>query len=550
MDALRRTFDQFMDLYRSMSGSQRGTLIVVPLLIIGAFGVLMFNGPSSTRTPVSFGKAFSLEERMHAEQTFINAGLTDFETEGQRILAPKGDVERYNAALIADNTLPDNWAKEWEKQLDLGPFAGNKEREQRMRYAQAKIISRMIMAVPDYEDAIVFVAPSERKSYARGNKPVVTATVSVKPKRGRELTVQQAQSLRTLVAGAVPDLNSEDVIVQDQSTGVSYTADRDGDPFDSLLLKRIREFTQFHQNKIVDTLKYIPKVLVSVNVDVENLRQSVERTQTFDKKTSVDLRQTTNKRTETLSERRSSSEPGQVSNSPRQLQSSNGPVKSNSIDDETTDTFTAPSSTTQVKEFIAAMPKAVRVTVSIPEDYYEAVALKQGPPVSATDEEKTEFGARQGALFRGLVDKERTKVEQEVSAKVLNLIPLGSPTNAINVSSYTPVDAELPKFEQSMVELADDLFSQWGGALGLTLFALWALWMLNKSMARTPDEETQAPPAASLASMQEEDDDEDDEDKPPKPKELNQRDLLQNAVRDNPEMAAAVVSKWIKASVK
>ena len=34
--------------------------------------------------------------------------------------------------------------------------------------------------------------------------------------------------------------------------------------------------------------------------------------------------------------------------------------------------------------------------------------------------------------------------------------------------------------------------SQWGGPVGLALFALWALWMLNRSMKRAPDGGTSA----------------------------------------------------------
>jgi hypothetical protein len=41
MDALKNSYQQFLNLFGSMSGSQRATLLVVPLMVVAAFGFLM-----------------------------------------------------------------------------------------------------------------------------------------------------------------------------------------------------------------------------------------------------------------------------------------------------------------------------------------------------------------------------------------------------------------------------------------------------------------------------------------------------------------------------
>ena len=91
---------------------------------------------------------------------------------------------------------------------------------------------------------------------------------------------------------------------------------------------------------------------------------------------------------------------------------------------------------------------------------------------------------------------------------------------------------------------ASEILTQWGGPGGLALFALWALWMLNRSMKRMPEGSATATgkqstgKAAALAATPEDEEDQ-------IPKEPTKRDKLQTLVKDNPEMAAAVLSRWL-----
>ena len=99
MDVFQRISRQFFDLYRSMSPSQRVTLTVVPLLVVAGFGWMLWQQRESGLTALSYGKVFSTEEIIAAEQALIEGGLTDFRREGQRLMVPVADVARYNAAL-------------------------------------------------------------------------------------------------------------------------------------------------------------------------------------------------------------------------------------------------------------------------------------------------------------------------------------------------------------------------------------------------------------------------------------------------------------------
>jgi flagellar biosynthesis/type III secretory pathway M-ring protein FliF/YscJ len=95
------------------------------------------------------------------------------------------------------------------------------------------------------------------------------------------------------------------------------------------------------------------------------------------------------------------------------------------------------------------------------------------------------------------------------------------------------------------VERGIEFGIRWAGPITLGLFTLWALWMFNSSLKKLPSAPPIAPPDASKAAAAKAaaDGDEDDDEEDNRP--LTKRDQLQGLVRENPEMAAAVISKWL-----
>ncbi len=184
----------------------------------------------------------------------------------------------------------------------------------------------------------------------------------------------------------------------------------------------------------------------------------------------------------------------------------------------------------------------------IPEDYYaKAVELEKAAQSQSKADGRT-------------IEKIREETEQAVKNIVAGAIPI-DPANPnpkqITVSSYVRIKETPPQIRTSMLDTITSLFSQWGSAVGLGIFALWALWMLRSTM---PKSGATAPPAASSSEstgsspvpgapslaqggMAE-------GERPPLEEEpvaaLNDRDLVQTMVRDNPEMAVAIIGKWLQ----
>jgi flagellar biosynthesis/type III secretory pathway M-ring protein FliF/YscJ len=352
------------------------------------------------------------------------------------------------------------------------------------------------------------------------------------------LTPLPLQSWRAAVAGKRPDLSSSDVVVYDMLNFQSYQADKEGEAFDSSLISWIREHTRTYEDKIRGSLAFIPGVKVSVTVDVENLKRSVETTVKYDAKNSIPKYQSDVTRTESFSQQPVKAEPGARSNEPLNLQTTPSNQKSREANDTTSTIVNAPASTTILKEFIPAFPSKVSVAVAIPEDYYKKALEKQ---------------AAEGGQAKKI-----EQLQAEVTATVKQLaaksIPGGDPEQ-ISVTSFVQVDPDVPKIETSAIDTVSSLASQWGGSIGIALFALWALMTLRKSAPKAPPEEPPMPVAmpgggmpmiapattatVTVGGVTEEVN---------SPRENTERDLLQGMVRDNPEAAAAVLSKWLLAA--
>lgn len=517
-----------------MTPSQRGTLVAVPLMVVLAFGLILYKGNTTNYVPLSWGKTFSFEEMSNAEQALLEAGLTEFQTEGRRIMVPKSEIDRYNTALLEGDSLPNNWAEEWQKQFETnrGMFPSSRELEQHKEIARGKLIAQMIRGVPDIETADVIWARGQGRT-AWNQKPKVTATVFVRPRSGREVSSSLAKSLRSAVANMVPDLTAAEVTVFDQSNGMTF-GEEEADSYDNRYLDLKKQNTRYYHELISQAVAEIPNAQVAVNVELSDLKSSFENKQEVNPKNVVDVRTSETRDEITSSETPQQTEPGQVVNRPASVRGPIGRARNDSTVSTTNEASRIPSITVTTTERTPATVQSVRVTVGIPKEHYRTIALQQGLTEGQTDQEKADFQKQ--------LDTIQTDVEQKVTAQVRTLLPIGSPEDAVNVTSYVRVETEQTEPNVPLTETVSSAISQWGSVAGLALFALWALWMLNKSMSKLPQEESEEMISPALAMIDADDEEADEE----LPREVTKQEQLQSTVRDNPEMAAAVLSKWIQ----
>jgi flagellar M-ring protein FliF len=536
MESWRRTLVQFRDLFNNMAPSQRMTLVIVPLFVLAGLGLVMYLGVGPAEEALLLGKAFSTEELKSAETALRKVNLGQYRIVGQQILVPRAEVTRYNAALAMGDAVPE-FGQDLDKAIDVNPFLGIGEgqRRDRVDLGKAKELVKIIKAVPFVEDARLVTQRPRQRGFNGESK--MTATLGVRLRGGRELVGDLAQSLRQTVAGGF-GMAPADVTVVDMKTGKAPRLPDPGDPSGSGYVETTREFTALHQQTIAEALAYIPNVLVSVNVDLDTLMESHEQERKYDPK-QFPYKTVEETENETSNETGPGSEPGAGPNTPRQIRQPVTSKNARTIDKTRTASDSVPTSTRVTRKHIHGFtPKSVQVAVSIPKDYYRDVAIKEG----TNESDKAAFAAKVAQL--------KTETEKDVREKIAKLIPLpatGTATDLINVSSYTALETTEAPVAVSMTTRVGEAVTQWGGPAGLALFALWALWMLNRSMKRVPDGATGAAAGKSTASKAAGTalaaaGDEDEEELA---KEPTKRDKLQTLVKDNPEMAAAVLSRWL-----
>jgi len=536
MESWWRTLSQFRDLFNNMAPSQRLTLVVVPLLVVAGLGLVMYVGVGPAEEALLSGKAFSAEELKNAEAALRRGNLTQYRVEGQRIFVPKAEAARYSAALVTGQGIPDNFGDDIANAIAAdNPFMGGSEpqRRDRVDLGKARELVKIIKAIPFVEDARLVTQRPRQRGFHGESK--MTATLGVRLRGGHELLGDLVQSLRQTVAGGF-GMAPADVTVVDMKTGKAPRMPEKDDPYNNGFVETIRDFTALHQQTIAEALSYIPNVLVSVNVDLDTTVQTREQERKYDAK-QFPYKNLEETETETSTESGAGSEPGMGANQPRNLRQQATSKNSRSVEKNKTATDSVPVGTRVIDRQVAGFtPKSVQVAVAIPRDYYREVALRQG--VDEADK----------AALQAKVAQLKTETEREVREKIARLIPppaSGTTADAINVSSYDRLETVEAPVAAAVTTQVGEAVTQWGGPAGLALFALWALWMLNRSMKRMPEGASpvsgkQAPgkAAAALAAAVEDDEEQ-------LPKEPTKRDKLQTLVKDNPEMAAAVLSRWL-----
>ena len=469
MDILPRMTRQLVERFREMSPVQRTTSIALLFVVSLGFGWLLIFNNRTDYQPVSFGKIFVADELASAERALVTAGLNGFRRDGQRLMAPSKDLDRYNAALLEFDALPADLGSQMLKQYEtLGPFSTDRQRLQMKEALLLQELRRMIKAVPDIEDARVAVASSERKM-GWNQKPRATANVTIKPRAGRDISTTLVNSLRHVVASMVPVLQPADVTVFDVTRGEAYTGKTNDDPSESRSRQFARESTRQYEQQIQKALSHIPAVGVVVRLDTDTLKSSVGRSETI----------------------RSRRETARVANRPATIDDPD----SHPTDQHLTgfrgpngDPTEASGDVTE-KKLASAIPSAVQVSVSVPRDYLRDIATR-----------RVAKGEKSSARL------DLSRIEEDVLAQVERivggLIPADSPSNSVSVACVDRLAIDVAKtVPLSTNEQLASFGQRWGGSIILGFFAMMLLWILRRP-AKTTSTHVELPEVGEFDDVQ------------------------------------------------
>ena len=532
LNMIRTIIDQGRTLFGEMKPHQQMTFVLLALCVMVPFGILIFGGQQSGYQPLQWGALFDRDGLMQAEQALMEAGHEEFEARGQRIYAPAGKVDEYNAVLAATGNVSPGALQDAGSAVEtLTPFSTKQEFEFAHDADLRARIQRTLRKIRGIQDAEILWSSSRVGRW--GNVKMTRASVFVTPSGGRSLDSSGAETLRAAVATMLPDLQRENIVVVDRSTNRSWALNDPNDPGASNVEQRKQRYIDDYQQRIRTELEQIiPNVVVAVNVEFGNVIGGYERSQQLDK-TAVELTSIVEDRKRTSSQAPSST-PGTQANQPRSL-TSNTRAAQETDEEKSTQTYSAPSLTWTEKEIAGLEPKEVQVAVSIPETHIEQLVIAEGTQPGTTDQERANFAKE--------VDNMKTKETDKIKAFVTRMIPSMSAADAVSVTTHRRIEPTMPPVNVPMTEIVRDLVNQWGGSLALGVFALWALLMLKKSMPASSGPVSQANALEKLMEAV----------KPPEPEEPEElprpatsRDSLQELVASDPAAAASVLSKMIQ----
>ncbi len=516
MDAWHRTFDQLRALFRGLSAAQRASLLVVSLGLLAGMGWLIWSSTGATEEFLLGGKSFTTEELKETQSALKSAGLTQFKVVGQRISVPTQEADRYTAAAIARQTLPAQFAAEFDRmQSKVNLFTSNEQRRELLEEARKTRLAQILRAIPEIEEAVVdWDRPRQANLFRPA--PQLAAHVSVKPRDGRELSPELVQSLKLFVAGALAGAVADDVTVVDMNTsrvhGRRSAAAAVSDHAAGLTKQQEAEYS----SQMTSALGYIPNVLVTVNVELVPDRVETDSQRSFVNTAIVPV----NRRQHAWGEA-------------RQAKSNRSPVHhidtvlvartSHGIDlDQTASRIVADAASVGTDagslrhdqqlidapvvhfddQSAAGYRKSVQVAVSIPEDYYAAVARQRGysPGQSLV----------QDSAFRAALANIKAETQHAVREKLARLLPLGSDPSAVSVTTYAPLKA-VSNNTQSSSTMTSELFfgidlSNWmmgtGIAICSTCLFCVLLWLRpHRAMPPAPVPAAEAVPESGSEEL-------------------------------------------------
>jgi flagellar biosynthesis/type III secretory pathway M-ring protein FliF/YscJ len=546
IELLGKIHSQFDVLFGDMQPHQKMTLVALGLMVMIPFGMLIFSGEEGGTTPLQYGAAFDSEVRAQAENALLDRGFNDFQTVGSRILVPSSKVDEYNGALMSAGISSPHAYDELESALkQVNPFTPQNQFAALMDMQLSKKIRNNLRAIGGIRDAqVIWSRPAGKSRW--GKTGGVKASVHVTPDGGRELPRRLVESLRNSVATMVPDLERDNVVVIDRSTGQSWAGNDPDDPFNNKLEELKRSRVQFHQMRIQDALSEIaPNSVVAVNVEFDDVMSIRERKQEID--TAIELTNIVEEAESSSTDEPATGVPGTASNQPRNLAASSTRQTSSTATDESTKSFAVPSMTVSETEQTPLNEKSMQVAVSIPQGHIEKLVMREGKTLGTTDQQKANFIAA--------VEEEKLKFVATVKEIVTKLIPPTSPEGSVVVTTHRRIEQEIPQLDLPFTDMLKDFLSTWGSSIALTLFGIWALMLIKKSIpvsetapstnALDKLSNTVTTVAADFAAAAVEKDVVVTE---AEARLMSNRETLETMVENDPASAAAIITKWLQSA--
>lgn len=553
MDFLNKTFAQLSDLFRSMTVGARITAGLLLIVTVVSVVYLFKSSRGGPEVDLMHGVAVPAIQLPAMEAAFNKAGLRNYDVRGTTILVPRGQQAQYMAALADAKVLPSGTGDVLKKAInDSNVFDDSKTKAQRFKVAMQDELATIIGAMPGIESACVFYDTEMTLGLKR--EKLASASVIVTPVGDNRIDEEMADKIRHLVAPAIVGLKPQSVTVTDTKGRSFHGGSADGiGAEDNQYLAVKRKYEQLLKKQVLDSLCYIPNVVVesSVILDPERMRKS--RIDKLDPKPVVIRESDTSSSRNNQGGSGPAGRPGFESNQPNRTMTLAAAGGGSRQEDEESKGEKVYRTSGEVieKETLGLIPRRVTVSVGIPSSYFEKVWRERNPGKEG-EEPKTPDKA--------VLDTIRQEESVKIQKYVANILPpvegAADATELVAVTTFQ--DIKQPKApETPATSLAMSWLAQYWPTLGTLGLALFGLVMLRSMLRAAPPPPSSSTPSLTVVRGEESaspattEEKEVARDKVAKRLRRFQgsgrslRDEVAEIVQEDPDVAANILKSWI-----
>lgn len=482
MGFLNQSFAQVRDLFASMTPAARITAVLLLAVIGVSLGYLFQDYTGGRKEALLNGDTLTAGEADAMQAAIATAGLSDFERQGNLILVPRGQKAVYLAAVADGGALPANLDTLLLDEADnMGVFTDRKMTEARMKATLERMVSMIIRKMDGVADANVLYAIREGNGFTE--KRSVTATVSVRPAPGEELTPMRAKNIREAVAGAEAGLLPKDVTVLNlaDSSRLQDIEAVSPEAYDDKYFQTRMRYERDMKARIEDLLRYIPGVRVQVTAELDDTLEAETRAVTSTGETQT-IREDTDQSLAIDSQVDDRGRPGATAQGPGRTPPEEAVAKNeHRTEANTREAESFIPTNEEVVKRSGLVPKDVRASVAIPSDYIASVWRAQNTD-AAPDAQPSNTD------IEGFFKLEDDKITGIVG-QLLPRQPENAPYPNVKVTLYqsmTPPPVEAPTMMAETLMWA----SSNSGSLIMAGLAVLSLIMLRSMVKSIPSPDT------------------------------------------------------------
>ncbi len=481
MDFLNKAFEQVKDLFTSMTPGSRiiAGLLVVAIVTSVAF---LFQGEMFEKeVPILSGAPIAPADQTAIMAAFSMEGLDNYDVKGSQIYVPRSRRVDYIAALVKHDAIPPGFQDAVDKAIgEASPFESEQHRADRQKVAREKEMALVLRNMRGIEYASVQYDIEDKGGFPR--RKVYTASVVVRPSGSAELDAKTAKSIQNYVAHSIAGLKSEYVSVMDLNSSRTFSGGIDDlesvadDPYAA----RKKWFENHWTDRIQNALRDIKGSNVTVNVEIDPEMNRIEKGIKYDPRPTP-LAQSSEKTSEMKKSLADGGRPGLQAQAPAPA---NGPaaVTAQPLNEQTSEynreeTLDVTNQEYTQMQIASLTPKRVKVSVSIPSQYYADVWHSQNPTPEGQPLPTPDPG-------------ELTKIEDETKKSVEKTVVTLLPEQALGEDPYpqvfvrtAPQIAETPTPEPAVADTAMAWLATNWQTLAAIGFAVMGIMMLRSMLA-------------------------------------------------------------------